>query len=92
MVFVAADREGRARAAVVPDGTGATLGTKVAGWSDPDTPWLMTNCNSAYAAVSRQMQGHSAVIHRRGQHTDPITGAHANTPEALISSLRRALV
>ena len=59
MVLMAADRDGRARAAVVPDGTGATLGAKVAEWVDPDTAWLTTDGNRAYNTTGQQMAGHS---------------------------------
>ncbi|MGX9855347.1 transposase [Limimaricola variabilis] len=52
----------------------------------------MTDGNPAYTAVGQQMQGHSKVIHSQVHHADPITGAHVNTAEAVISTLRRALI
>jgi transposase-like protein len=92
MVLVAADRDGRARAAVVPDGAGATLGAKIAEWVDPAAAWLMTDGNSSYNATGQQMAGHSKVVHSQGQYADPLIGAHVNTAEAVIVTLRRALI
>lgn len=92
MVLVAADRDGQARAAVVPDGSGATLGAKIAEWVDPDAAWLMTDGNASYNAAGQQMAGHIKVVHSQGQYADPLTGAHVNTAEAVISMLRRALI
>ncbi|WP_371156452.1 transposase [Jannaschia sp. 2305UL9-9] len=92
MVLVAADRDGYARAAVVPNKAGATLAAKVADWIDPDTAWPMTERSQSYNAAGQQMQVHSKVIHSQGQYANPIIGARVNIAEAVISMLRRALI
>ena len=92
LVLVAASRNGQARASVMPNGRGATLGPEIAEWVDPQDTHLMTDGNPVYEQIGQGMEGHSAVIHSQGEYANPITGAHANTAEAVISNIRWALV
>lgn len=92
MVLVAASRDGQARASVVENGKGETLGAKITEWIDPDGTHLISDGLSAYNRIGEQMERHSTVIHSRKEYANPETGAHVNTAEAVISQVQRALV
>ena len=92
LVLVAASRDGQARASVVSNGQGATLGPEIAEWVDAQDTHLMTDGNPVYTQIGQGMEDHSTVIHSQGEYANPATGAHANTAEAVISNIQRALV
>ena len=91
-MLVAASRHGQARTSVVPNGQGATLGPEIAEWVDAQDTHLMTDGNPVYTQIGQGMEDHSTVIHSQGEYANPITGAYANTAEAVISNIQRALV
>lgn len=92
MVLVAASRDGQARASVVANGKGETLGAKIAGWIDPESTHLMSDGLQVCNRIGETMEQHSTVIHSRKEYANPETGAHVNTAEAVISQVQRALV
>lgn len=92
MVFVAASRDGQARARVVPDDKITTLEPVLREWVVPDQTTLMTDGGQSYPSIGRKMASHHRVIHSKKQYADPETGAHVNTAESVISQVERALV
>jgi transposase-like protein len=92
MIFVAASRDGQARARVVPNDRRATLEPVLLEWIDPGTTTLMTDGSTSYPGLGKAMAAHHSVIHSQKEYADPETGAHVNTAEAVISQVQRALV
>lgn len=92
MVFVAASRDGQARAKVVPDDQRATLEPVLAGWIVSDDITLMTDGSTSYLGIGATMEEHYRVIHSQKEYANPETGAHVNTAEAVIAQVQRALV
>lgn len=92
MVFVAASRDGQARARVVADDKSATLEPVLREWLDPGTTALMTDGSTSYTSIGKTMAAHDIVVHSQGEYANPETGAHVNTAEAVISQVQRALV
>lgn len=92
IVFVAASRDGQARARVVPDDQGPTLVAVLKEWIDPKTTKLMSDGSTSYIGFGKTMASHQSVIHSQKEYANPETGAHANTAEAVISQMARALV
>ena len=90
MVFVAASRDGQARALVVPDDKRATPEPVLLEWIDPATTRLMTDGSTSYPGLGKTMADHQYVIHSKGQYANPETGAHVNTTEAVISQVQRS--
>ena len=91
IVLVAASRDGQARAAIVPNGRGATLGPVMKGWIEPSAI-LMTDGNRAYNKPARSFAAHHKVNHGEKQFAIPGQGIHINTAEAVSSQVQRALV
>jgi len=92
MIFVAASRDGQARARVVFDDKRTTLEPVLLEWVDPATTSLMTDGSKSYIGLGKTMADHQSVIHSQKEYANPETGAHVNTAEALISQVQRALV
>lgn len=92
LIFVAASRDGQARATIVPDDKGATLEPVLAGWVVPQDTTLMSDGSTSYIGFGKTMESHHRVIHSQKEYANPETGAHANTAEAVISQVQRALV
>lgn len=92
MVFVAASRDGQARAKVVSDDQRATLEPVLAGWIVSDDITLMTDGSTSYLGIGAKMEEHHRVIHSQHEYANPETGAHVNTAEAVIAQVQRALV
>jgi transposase-like protein len=92
MVFVAASRDGQARAKVVADDRRTTLEPVLLEWLDPESTTLMTDGSTSYPGLGTTMAAHHRVIHSQGEYTNPEIGAHVNTAEAVISQVQRALV
>lgn len=92
MIFVAASRDGQARAKVVADDKRATLEPVLVGWLTPQTTTLMTDGSTSYPGLGKTMAAHHTVIHSRKEYANPETGAHVNTAEAVISQVQRALI
>lgn len=92
MVFVAASRDGQARAKVVPDGTGKTLDAVLETWIVRENTTLMTDGLPVYTGIGETTAEHHQVIHSKKEYANPETGAHVNTAEAVISNVQRALV
>lgn len=92
MIFVAASREGQARARVVPNDKRATLEPVLLEWIVPQGTTLMTDGSTSYIGLGKTMADHHRVIHSKHEYADPETGAHVNTAEAVISQVQRALV
>lgn len=92
MIFVAASRDGQARAKVVPNDQRATLEPVLLEWLDPKTTTLMTDGSTSYPGLGKTMAAHHTVIHSHKEFANPETGAHVNTAEAVISQVQRALV
>ena len=92
MIFVAASRDGQARARVVSDYKRTTLEPVLLEWVDPATISLMTDGSKSYIGLGKTMADHQSVIHSRKEYANPETGAHVNTADAVISQVQRALV
>lgn len=97
MIFVAASRDGQARARVVrarvvSDDKRTTLEPVLLEWVDPATTSLMTDGSKSYIGLGKTMADHQSVIHSQKEYANPETGAHVNTAEAVISQVLRALV
>lgn len=92
MIFVAASRDGQARARVVSDDKRTTLEPVLLEWVDPATTSLMTDGSKSYIGLGKTMADHQSVIHSQKEYANPETGAHVNTAEAVISQVQRALV
>ncbi|APG46382.1 Transposase [Phaeobacter porticola] len=90
MVLVAADRNGQAKATLVPNAQGATLGPIMKEWIDPSSA-LMTDSNTAYRKIGRSFASHHTVTHGKRQYSQPSKRAHINTVEAVNSQAQRAL-
>ncbi len=91
MVLVAADRTGQAKATLIPNAQGATLGPIMKEWIDPSSA-LMTDSNTAYRKIGRSFASHNTVNHGKRQYSRPSKGAHINTVEAVNSQVQRALI
>lgn len=92
MIFVAASRDGQARARVVADDQRATLEPVLLEWIEPTTTTLMTDGSTSYPGMGKTMASHHRVIHSNDEYANPETGAHVNTAESVISQVQRALV
>jgi transposase-like protein len=92
MIFVAASRNGQARARVVPNDRRTTLEPVLAEWIVPQETTLMTDGSKSYLGLGKTMAAHHRVIHSNHEYANPETGAHVNTAEAVISQVQRALV
>lgn len=92
MVFVAASRDGQARATIVPDDKQVTLEPVLRGWIVPANTELMADGGTSYPGIGKKMVDHQRVIHSKKQFAIPEVGAHVNTAEAVISNVQRALV
>lgn len=92
MIFVAASRDGQARARVVVDDKRATLEPILLEWIDPATTRLMTDGSTSYPGLGKTMVDQQHVIHSKKEYANLETGAHVNTAEAVISQVQRALV
>ncbi|WP_292294742.1 IS1595 family transposase [Marivita sp.] len=92
LVFVAASRDGQARAKVVSDDQRATLEPVLAGWIVSDDITLMTDGSTSYLGIGEMMEEHYRVIHSQHEYANPETGADVNTAEAVIAQVQRALV
>ncbi len=92
IVFVAASRDGQARARVVPGDQGPALEAVLKEWIDPQTTRLMSDGSTSYIGFGKTMASHRSVIQSQNEYANPETGAHANTAEAVISQMARALV
>jgi hypothetical protein len=92
MIFVAASRDGQARARVVSDDKRTTLEPVLLEWVDPAATSLMTDGSKSYIGLGKTMADHQSVIHSQKEYANPETGAHVNTAEAVISQVQRALV
>ncbi|UWR28151.1 IS1595 family transposase [Sulfitobacter sp. S223] len=92
MIFVAASRDGQARARVVADDQRATLEPVLLEWIEPTTTTLMTDGSTSYPGMRKTMASHHRVIHSNDEYANPETGAHVNTAESVISQVQRALV
>ncbi len=91
MVLVAADRTGQAKATLIPNAQGATLGPIKKEWIDPSSA-LMTDSNTAYRKIGRNFASNHTVNHGKRQYSRPSKkGAHFNTVEAVNSQMQRAL-
>lgn len=86
MVLVAADRNGQAKATLIPNAQGATLGPTMKEWIDPSSA-LMTDSNSTYRKNGRSFVSHHTVNHGKRQYSQPSKGAHTNTVEAVNSQV-----
>lgn len=91
MVLVAADRNGQAKATLVPNARGATLAPIMKKWIDPSSAF-MTDSNSAYKKIGQSFAAHRTVNHGKRQYSRPSKGAHINTVEAVNSQVQRALI
>ena len=91
IVLVAADRNGQAKATLVPNAQGATLGPIMKEWMEPQSI-LMTDGNRAYRKIGKTFAAHHTVNHGARQYSRPSLGAHINTVEAVNSQVQRALV
>lgn len=91
-IFVAASRDGQARARVVANDQGATLEAVLAEWLVPQETTLMSDGKKSYIKLGKTMADHHRVIHSEEEFANPLTGAHANTAEAVISQVQRTLV
>lgn len=92
LVFIAADRNGQARAKVVDDDKRSTLEPALNAWIEPSETILMTDGSTSYPGLGKTMGEHHRVIHSRKEYANPETGAHVNTAEAVISQILRAQV
>jgi len=90
IVLVAADRNGQAKAILVPNAQCATLGPIMKEWMDPSFI-LMTDGNRAYRKIGKTFAAHHTVNHGARQYSRPCLGAHINTVEAVNSQVQRAL-
>jgi transposase-like protein len=90
-VLVAADRNGQAKATLVPNAQGATLGPIMTEWMEPHSV-LMTDGNRAYRKIGKTFAAHHTVNHGARQYSRPSLGAHINTVEAVNSQVQRALI
>lgn len=91
MVLVAADRNGQAKATLIPNARGATLAPIMKKWIEPSSA-LMTDSNSAYRQIGQSFAAHHTVNHGKRQYSRPSKGAHINTVEAVNSQVQRALI
>ena len=91
MVLVAADRTGQAKATLIPNVQGATLGPIMKEWIDPSSA-LMTDSNTAFRKIGRNFVSHHTVNHGKRQYSRTSKGAHINTVEAVNSQVQRALI
>jgi transposase-like protein len=91
IVLVAADRNGQAKATLVPNAQGATLGPIMTEWMEPHSV-LMTDGNRAYRKIGKTFAAHHTVNHGARQYSRPSLGAHINTVEAVNSQVQRALI
>ena len=91
MALVAASRRGQARAAVVPNGRGATFAPLMNAWIEPDAV-LMTDGNRAYNKPARSFEKHLEVNRGKKRFAVPGRGVHINTAETVSSQVQRVLV
>ncbi len=92
MILVAASRDGQARAKVVPNDQRTTPEPVLLEWLDPKTATLMTDGSTSYPGLGTTMAAHHTVVHSHHESAKPLTGAHVNTADAMISQVQRALV
>lgn len=79
MIFVAASRDGQARAKVVFDDQRTTLGPVLLERIDPERIRLMTDGSTSYRGLGKTMADHQYVIHSKKEYGNPETGAHTRT-------------
>ncbi len=91
MVLVAADRNGQAKATLIPNARGAALGPIIKDWIDPSST-LMTDSNTAYRKIGQSFASRHTVNHGKRQYSRLSNGAHINTVEAVNSQVQRALI
>ncbi len=91
MIFVAASRDGQARVKAVSDDKRATLEPVLLEWFAPGTTRLMADGSKSYRGLGKTMADHQYVIHSQKEYANPETGTHANTVDAEISQMQRAL-
>ena len=82
MVLVAADRNGQAKAALIPNAQGVTRGPIMKEWLDPSSA-LMTDDNASYRKIVRSCASDHTINHGKRQYSRPSKGAHINTVEAV---------
>jgi transposase-like protein len=76
--LVAADRNGQAKATLVPNAQGATLGPIMTEWIEGHSV-LMTDGNRAYRKIGKTFAAHHMVNHGARQYSRPSLEAHINT-------------
>jgi transposase-like protein len=91
VVLVAADRNGQAKAVLVPNAQGATLGAILTEWMEPHS-FPMTDGNSAYRKIGKTLAAHHMINHGARRYSCPSRGAHINPVEGVNSQVQRALV
>lgn len=91
IVLVAAARNGQARAVLVPNAQGRTMGPIIRDWLDLDSV-MITDKNSTYRKIGAAFAGHITVQHNKHEYADRRTGAHINTAEAVNAVVQRALI
>ena len=68
MIFVAASRDGQARARVVANDQRATLEPVLLEWLEPTTTTLMTDGSTSYPGMGKTMASHHRVIHSNDEY------------------------
>ena len=91
IVLVAAARNGQARAVLVPNAQGRTMGPIIRDGPDLDSV-MITDENSTYKKIGAAFAGHMTVQHNKREFADLRTGAHINTVEAVNAVVQRALI
>ncbi len=91
MVLVAADRNGQAKAALIPNARAATLTPIMKNWIDPSSA-LRSDSNLAYRKIGQSFAAHYTANHGKRQYSWSSKGAHINTVEAVNSQVQRALI
>ncbi|SDW24831.1 IS1595 family transposase [Allgaiera indica] len=91
IVLVAAARNGQARAFLVPNAQGRTMGPVIKDWIDPDSV-MITDKNSPNKKIGAAFAGHMTVQRNKHEYADRRTGAHINTAEAVNAVVQRALI
>jgi transposase-like protein len=91
IALVAAARNGKARAVLIPNAQGSTMKPIMEGWIDPIAV-LITDKNPSYTKIGTAFAGHLSFQHNKRQYANRKTGAHINTVEAVNAVVQRALI
>lgn len=86
IALVAAERNGQARAVLIPNTQGRRMKPIMEDWIDPASVHV-TDKNNSYKKIGTSFANHLRVQHNKRQYADRKTGADINTVEAMNSAV-----